>query len=137
MIGFEWQKEYETGIPKIDGQHRELFKRIDNLTLALYGNKGKDELRRLITYLKSYIEEHFTYEEGLISRTAYPDLADHQRKHNQLVDYLLKLDSEIMTRGADNYLAIQVEKFIREWWEEHELLYDKKYVSYISDPNNS
>ena len=132
MSGFEWKKEYELGIERIDKQHREFFKRVNRLALALYDNKGRDELKQLISYLKSHIEEHFSYEEALLSRTEYPKFNEHVKKHQELVNYFLNLEHEIKSRGADNYLAIRVERDIREWWEDHELNYDSAYVPYVS-----
>ena len=132
MTVFEWKKEYELGIEIIDAQHRELFRKIDQLNIAIYDGRGRDELRHLIKYLKVYIEEHFTYEENALARTAYPDLAAHKQQHMLFVDYFKELDHEIKSRGADNFLAIQVEKDIRAWWEDHELVYDREYVPYLA-----
>lgn len=132
MSVFEWEKEYELGIEIIDEQHRELFRKIDHLNISIYGGKGRDELRQLIKYLKTYIEEHFSYEENALTGTDYPDLEAHKKEHTRFIDYFKELDHEIKSRGADNFLAIKVEKDIRAWWEEHELKYDRIYVPYIT-----
>jgi hemerythrin len=131
MGSFKWKEEYELGIQEIDNQHRELFKRVDKLTLSLYGGKGKSELGNLISFLKSYVEEHFSYEETIFTPTPYSDSQAHIKKHREFIDYFKQLDREIKSRGLDNYLAIKVEKDIRDWWEDHELNFDKKYVPYI------
>ena len=132
MSALEWNMEFELGIESIDRQHRELYRKIDHLSLSIYQGKGKDELRQLIKYLKSYIEEHFTYEENILERTDYPDLEAHKQQHLRFIDYFKELDHEIKSRGADNFLAIKVEKEIRTWWTQHELKFDRLYVPYLA-----
>lgn len=63
--GFVWEKKYETGIEKIDFQHREIFVRINNLQIAIYNNIVKDEIHKLERFLADYIDEHFELEENL------------------------------------------------------------------------
>lgn len=132
-MSFIWKKEYELGIPEIDDQHRLLFRRIDNLSLALYDNKGRDELHSLIKYLREYIEVHFSFEENLFGPTGYPDAVAHGEEHRRFIDYVQSLDHEIKSRGADNFLAIKVEREIRDWWEKHESQYDRKYLPYVTE----
>jgi hemerythrin len=131
MDGFEWNKDYDLGIPTIDGQHKELFQWIDKLTLSMYEGKGKEELLNVIEFLSSFVEEHFSYEEELMSRTPYPDLLLHKQKHREFINYFTSLKYEIAKRGADNFLAIKVAKEILSWWEEHESQYDRKYVPFV------
>ena len=133
MESFGWDKEFELGIEEIDRQHQELFKRINNLMLSLYEGKGKDELKKMVDYLSSYIEEHFAYEKELLSRTDYPDWTKHNIEHNKFIDFFLSLEKEIKSHGIDNFLAIRVEKYIREWWDNHETLFDRKCVPYVKN----
>ena len=41
MEKFTWTSEYNTNIESIDNQHKELFKKIDKLALALYKGEVK------------------------------------------------------------------------------------------------
>ena len=67
MKPFNWEDSFDTGISIIDTQHQELFRRIDHLTLALYDGEGKVELKDLLSYLDSYVNEHFKTEESLMT----------------------------------------------------------------------
>lgn len=45
-MAIEWTDELATGVNKIDNQHKELFKRINNLLDACNQGKGKDEVKK-------------------------------------------------------------------------------------------
>jgi hemerythrin len=72
MPKWEWDKRLETGIDEIDDQHRELFNRIDKLELAMYSGKGAAELKQLVEFLLSYVDEHFGSEERVMLDAGYP-----------------------------------------------------------------
>ncbi len=130
---FVWSEKYETGSSLIDKQHKELFLKIDDLSLAIYKGNIKSSLKNMIIFLEKYIQEHFKAEENIMRMAAYPHINDHIRIHkkfNKIFDDL-KLDFE--KRGGDSYLAIHVEKEIRHWWEEHVLVEDNKYVPYLKN----
>lgn len=61
-MDWQWTSSLETGIEAIDEQHKELFKRIDQLELALYNGRAASELVKLMEYLGLYITEHFELE---------------------------------------------------------------------------
>lgn len=131
MDDFQWDERFETGIEIIDKQHRELFKRIDNLALAVYEGKGKSELNKIIEYLETYINDHFTLEERLMYINDYPQYVDHLKKHQNFTVFFEGIAEEMDAKGTDSYLAIRVEKEVRDWWQTHVLQTDMKYVPYI------
>ncbi len=135
MPEWKWYKELETGIDEIDDQHMELFRRIDKLELALYSGMGTAELNSLIQYLESYISEHFETEEDLIYRISYPGqlFQKHHQQHNEFRSLFKDIFSDFQERGADKYLAIEVDKKMRQWWENHILKLDMDYVKYYKD----
>jgi hemerythrin len=131
MDDFQWDERFETGIEIIDKQHRELFKRIDNLALAVYEGKGKSELNKIIEYLETYINDHFTLEERLMYINDYPQYVDHLKKHQNFTVFFEGIAEEMDAKGTDSYLAIRVEKEVRDWWQTHVLQTDMEYVPYI------
>jgi len=128
MAQFEWDSRLETGIGVIDGQHRELFKRIDMLELAIYQGKSRDELIKMIDFLDYYVAEHFDLEEKVMKKNKYRDLPKHKLEHQDFRIMYKNLKSEFMTKGTDSYLAIDVDKKIRKWWEHHVMTIDMAYV---------
>ncbi len=135
MSKWAWDRRLETGIEEIDEQHRELFNRIDKLELAMYSGKAADELTYLVDYLESYVEEHFQAEEKVMLDSEFPGFAKHVHMHNEFREYFEELLSSCRDRGPDSYLAIEADKKLRHWWEDHILKMDMEYVPYARKGN--
>jgi hemerythrin len=131
MTKFEWNTSFETGIRIIDEQHKELFKYLDELTLGVYQGRGKDQIRIMIDFLEKYTEEHFTTEESMFRRTGYAGISKHIEAHN-IFRTNLKNFREDFRKGRENYLAIHLEKNLKNWWETHILKTDMEYVPYLN-----
>lgn len=131
MTSLKWNKSLETGIKQIDAQHRELFSRIDKLELAILECEEEKELVRLIEYLESYVAEHFLAEEERMKTINYPDFPAHQEEHKKFTAFYNGLKKEYLSKGADCYLALDVDKEIRKWWESHVLKTDMAYIPWF------
>jgi hemerythrin len=133
MAEFEWNSSFETGINVIDEQHKELFSKIDGITLAIYEGQGKKKVGELIDFLDVYIANHFKTEEKLLYDNYYPDFAKHTVYHAEFTKSFKQYNEDFHKNGPDNYLAIRMEKDIRNWWENHILKTDMLYVPFIKD----
>lgn len=130
MTKWEWNSRFETGIKLIDEQHKGLFEQIDRLELAIYRGSAAEELRSIMEYLNSYTLEHLEAEEKLLRESNYHDFEKHFIQHEEfrsLCDDLLKR----YKKGADSYLALDVDKQMRKWWENHILKMDMAYVPFV------
>jgi hemerythrin len=127
------EKQLVTGIGKIDGQHLELFRRMENLELALLSGKGESELDQLVSYLENHVSEHFEDEEALMTRQNYPLqlLHRHVEQHNEFRKTFREFMKKYHERGADKYLAIDFDREIRKWWKNHILKLDLDYAAFI------
>lgn len=130
-MNWEWSSSLETGIDQIDEQHKELFNRIDKLELAIYKGQAASELLVMLEYLGSYIIEHFEMEEQIMLDHIYPDFAAHSRQHNEFRNIFIGILDNCKNRGADSYLAINVDKQMRKWWENHILKMDMAYIPFV------
>ncbi len=130
-MAWEWDSSLETGIVPIDEQHKELFNRIDKLELAIYSGRSSSELVKLMEYLESYIQEHFELEEKLMLDSTYPGFAAHVRQHEEFHNLCTSMLNNFRNRGADNYLAIDIDKQMRKWWENHILKIDMAFIHYL------
>ena len=128
---WQWNSSLETGIEAIDEQHKELFNRIDQLELALYKGRAASELIKIMEYLGSYILEHFELEERLMLDKSYPDFALHAHQHQEFRNIYTGILNNFKARGSDSYLALDVDKKLRKWWENHILKMDMAYIPYL------
>ena len=59
----EWTEKLAIGISSIDSQHKELFKHINNLVIAIKEQRFKSEIDNTIKFLDDYAKVHFSAEE--------------------------------------------------------------------------
>ena len=64
-MAIEWRESLATGHEEIDNQHKELFKRFNNLLTACNKGKGNEEVGNLLKFLSDYVVSHFAAEEQL------------------------------------------------------------------------
>lgn len=130
MGKWEWNSRLETGIKEIDEQHKGLFEQIDRLELAIYKGSAIEELKSIIEYLNVYINEHLETEEKLLRDCNFLDFEKHFEQHEEFRSLVAELLNRYK-KGADSYLALDVDKQLRKWWENHILKMDMAYVPYI------
>jgi hemerythrin len=126
-------KQLLTGIEKIDEQHEELFRRMENMELALLSGLGESELNQLVSYLEDNITEHFRAEEDFMTRLNYPLnlLHRHVEQHNEFKTAFRQFMKKYRERGADKYLVIDFDRDIRKWREKHILKLDLDCAAFI------
>jgi hemerythrin-like metal-binding protein len=79
-----WNPEWETGIWKIDQQHRELLGQIEGLMSAIHSNEAETRIPGLLAFLAGYVDQHFKDEEVEMEASAYPGMAGHRVIHDQM-----------------------------------------------------
>ncbi|MEI2771160.1 MAG: hemerythrin domain-containing protein [Candidatus Competibacter sp.] len=75
------------------------------------------------------LSEHFKYEEGRLEACHYPELAEHRKKHADLVNNVREL-KEKMNSGK-HFVTMETKKFLQSWLVEHIQRSDKKYSPYL------
>jgi len=80
MACMEWTRELETGIQKIDIQHRQIVNYINELDDAIQtGNM--EGIRHVIEGVLNYTVTHFEFEEELMQQAGFAGLKAHQQTH--------------------------------------------------------
>lgn len=120
-----WEKEYESGHPLIDEQHRQLFADVNELLTAMQANRPKAETGALIDKLFAHTAKHFAEEEAILSKAGYEETAVHTLIHKQL----LQKGTRLVARFEENKLDFD-EIFLylaKDIVLNHILTIDKKY----------
>ena len=86
----EWRKEFETGIPDVDFEHREIVELINELPHVLAADPSGMALQ-VLGDINARIGAHFALEERLMRECAYAEYRDHKRDHDRLLDELRDL----------------------------------------------
>ena len=127
---FLWSDRYSVGVQQFDSDHRRLLelahKMVDeHLHGPLPIPKG-DVLNDLI----ECAEQHFAHEERLLRSTDYPQLEEHQREHQRLLQEIVHYQDDFT---AGKVSADDVARFVADWIFVHIEQEDRKYREHLND----
>jgi hemerythrin len=125
-----WTPKLAIGVPAIDRQHQELFRRADDLLGALSRGDVVEELVKLIDFLGQYVHVHFKAEEALMAGRGYPELSRHQLLHQQFTREFDALRVQL-TKGASSRLGIQLNQMMGGWLVNHIGTEDAKIAAFL------
>jgi hemerythrin len=124
-----WSKIYETGHPVVDGQHRNLFKLINNFNLETTEKESIHILNEAMETLSAYVGTHFKTEEDLMKATSYPEYIAHKQEHDNLKEQAEKLIKLFGFGKVD--LTATISKFLSDWLKHHIQEIDKKMIDWL------
>jgi hemerythrin len=130
----EWTDKLATGIRTIDSQHKELFKRINNLVTAIKEKRCKSEIDDTIKFLDDYARVHFSEEERHMHDTNYPDLDRQREDHRQYLAALAALKQQASlprVRGSSYDLSATTNQVVVDWIVSHIMNLDMKFGEYL------
>jgi len=126
-----WKKELATGNEEIDNQHKELFRRFNNLQSACKQGRGLDELSNLLTFLGEYVRSHFALEEQLQIDHDYPGYLKHKEQHDDFIHNFKELEDQLNTKGTTSTLLMQTNYVLVNWLTRHFIWTDKELASFL------
>jgi hemerythrin len=124
-----WKQTFETGVPKIDRQHQQLFEMLNELLEHEKNAFDERQIFQLLNALVKYAEEHFTTEEKYLRFYKYPKLEEHQRQHLGFLQEITRLTQKLEEHQA-NLLPVVLE-FLKQWYLTHIGESDHAYAEYL------
>jgi len=115
---FEWSSSLVVGVPEIDEQHQELFRRAERLIHALRAG-DRSEVEPLIRYLSDYAVSHFEAEERCMERAGYPGLTGHRAAHQQFRDEFQGLLRDYQRKGPTPLVTLSIHNWLSDWLRHH------------------
>lgn len=130
-MAIEWTSELATGVPIIDDQHKELFRRINALLDACTRGRGKDEIARVIQFLEEYVISHFSEEEQRMQQSNYPAYATHKEQHEEFKRNFADLKQLFDTDGPAVHVVIRTNHVVIDWLKVHIKRLDKAFGAFL------
>lgn len=118
-MAIQWDRSLAVGVAIIDAQHQELFRMVNGLMDALVKGQPKAELEHLLSFLGTYVVQHFGAEERLMAQYRYPEAARHQQQHAEFVKAFTAAKADFDRTGATAAMSIAVNRFVCTWLREH------------------
>lgn len=120
-----WNEGLSVGVDRIDTQHRRLVDMINDLYLAVHGDRGREAIGGIFAGLKEYVVKHFRDEEGMMRSIGYDDLENHREIHKTIVAQAKSLESR--WHAAEPGVELEALSFFKEWLVNHIMKVDKRY----------
>lgn len=128
-----WDNKYNTGIELIDSQHKQLIELTNKLFIAC--REDDDVLQAVfknaMSRMVEYVRFHFDAEIRLLTALKYPDLQNHKKKHDGLVEDIL--EASIEYNEGRKYVPNNFTRTLRDWILSHIGFYDKAYTLYVRE----
>ncbi|MDR2405371.1 MAG: hemerythrin family protein [Deltaproteobacteria bacterium] len=121
-----WNKTLETGVTKIDQQHKELFVQAEKLL----DRSQQQRIPETLEFLKNYVVRHFTDEEALQRQIQYPKSALHHSLHVEFVSKFKKLYDEYKASGEKLSVVLAINSLVVNWLKDHIMVHDKEFCQY-------
>lgn len=115
--GLSWTPALSVGDPGLDAQHRELFRRAEEVIAA--AERGDGQVAGAIEFLHEYAAAHFAVEEELMEERGYPGLLRHKAEHDRFVEDLLELADAHDRGGREARVAVRLAAWLAEWMVRH------------------
>lgn len=132
----QWTEDLAVGIDAIDTQHKELFRRINNLVLAIKDHRCKTEIDGTIDFLEEYAKTHFSQEEAYMRESRYENLRDHQSHHATYLQNLAELKrmaAEPRVHGVSYELSVTANQIVVDWIVDHIMKIDRQFGAYMKN----
>jgi len=134
----EWTSDLAVGINKIDEQHRELFKRINDLLLAIREHRCREEIDKTIEFLDDYARFHFSEEEKRMEEAGYKGLQEQKLQHAVYLKNIAELKQQASLpreSGMSYELSVTATQIVVDWIVTHIMNTDKLFGVYVRQLN--
>jgi len=119
------------GIDKIDEQHKELVRLVNQLHSAMKDKAGLQESAEILEKLTDYTIYHFAFEEEVFDKYDYENKVEHKKYHANLVKKVVDFQNDVKSGKAG--LSMELMLFLTSWLKDHILKTDKAYVPFLKD----
>ena len=134
----EFDDSLVTGNKLIDGQHKELIDRINNLLVETENGSSKVDSVKMLDLLAEYTEYHFGEEEKLQEEIGYPGIKEHKAKHEELRRTVKELYEMLEDQeGPTDAFVEQVNRQVVQWLYQHIKGFDRSVAEFKYMRDNS
>jgi len=130
-----WDSRLEMGLGGIDRHHREMFDMVNRFYQAMMAGEGDEAATVALAALDRSIREHFSEEEGEMSRRSYPGLDEHRRHHAQFLDRFAGLKAALEAGRAD--ASSNFFDYVSTWLGNHIRHEDGAFAAYLRGEKRS
>jgi hemerythrin len=130
-LSIEWNTYLAVGVERIDDQHKEIFRHVNEFMDAINQGTGPLQVIQVLEFLVNYTIIHFHDEEELMTESHFPDTDPHKEEHAKFCQDVLKLKDQITTKGVNKVNVLQTSHALVTWLVQHILGTDKALADHL------
>src|SRR5690349_18585727 len=105
----KWSNQlFSTGVPAIDEQHKNLFRRLNFLSDEMRLGKGREAIEAALDYVDGYAKEHFCFEEDVMVGRQCSGCNANKAQHEEFLVNLSDIRARLNTEGSNPQLIQDV-----------------------------
>jgi hemerythrin-like metal-binding protein len=126
-----WTQEYSVGVRKLDEQHQELFRIVNELMESEQSRPNSQRIAHILDLLGKYAEYHFNTEERTMKEYGYPEYVSQVSEHTAFKLRIagFRRDATTGERGLTRKMIV----YLQEWLARHILGSDAKFKDFLLD----
>jgi len=123
-----WNDNLKTGLPRIDEQHKELFRQVE----ALMDKSKADRIPAALKFLGDYVVKHFNDEMALQVSVRYPKAEAHKKLHSAFAAKFKELKKKFEDSGDKLRFQVvtEINRTAISWLKEHIMVQDKDFAEF-------
>lgn len=128
-MALKWSNQLSSGIEAIDLQHKHILELLSELVQKQQASdKAEDQVPALIEFSKA-LQEHFDYEEALLSQHKFREIKRHKEGHAEIADLLDSMTSKAIL--DEKPISAQSLSNVVKWFEQHLMSEDVRFFKAI------
>jgi hemerythrin-like metal-binding protein len=124
-----WEDQYALGHDEIDRQHRQIVDLLNELYDGVRDGIKEERMAAILDGLCRYAETHFAFEEAVLAKIGYPNLAAHRRQHAWWRAKAHEFQARFQSH--DREICQDAFTMARNWWLEHIQHEDRECIPYL------
>ena len=126
----DWNAKYDTGVRRIDRQHKQIVDIINRL-YDLDRTKEEAVMKDVFAKLMKYFETHFRDEEGMMLKGGYPGYPLQKSEHDAFIDTICGYHREFLK--GQSLVPINVFNAVWDWFAHHIMKIDMQFTPYFKE----
>lgn len=127
---FIWEDRYSVGVTEIDEHHRHLVSLLNKTYQDFLHHASPHELSMLFHELIDYATYHFSFEEGKMRATQYPEMTAHKGEHDEFIRRVVEMHTRYQHR--EKILFLEILSFLQNWLSHHILEVDAELGRFLT-----
>jgi len=137
MHRFETTPELATGNKDIDAQLQTLFTMANEILFSEELGQSREQFRRAVTFLVSYLEYHLAAEELAMLERGYSSRRFHTAFHDHIRREARTISSSLSRKGSTEEARSAIFFMIVDWVEYHVRTTDRQLAEFLCEQSTS